>query len=709
MTSAMRRPESQEPLRTDPTMKKYRPLFLLGALSSMAAGAASVDTSQWKCESCPFEQGVSGTLDLGVGHVAGASAKFGDFTGLDKNRAFLIAGGSARFRGAEGLYGDFTASDLGLDVRSLAVDAGREGLFRIKLGYLESPHHLGASAQTPFLGNGGAVLTLPKGFPAATTDAMPLAGSLQSVDIGFKRSRYDIAASWIQGVDWTYRVSLRRDVRDGTQRGAGAFFANASQLVLPVDQVTDQLEVSTSYASPRWQATLAYNASLFRNGQESVTWSNPFSIGSIGPSIGQIALAPDNQFHQLMASLGYAPSTSIRVSAEIAVGRMTQDALFLASTMNPSLAVPSLPSQSLQGGAATLNASLRLTAAATDHLRLNAVFSHDERDNQTTSASYPAVSTDMFIAAILRTNPTYSFRQDRLKLSADYRGPGSLKAGVGADQDNRDRTLQETTSTRETTLWARAAVQPIQNLSVSLKLAHSQRGNEGYNKVPWIDPAENPLLRKFNQADRNRDTLGLRADITASERVSIGFHADAAQDDFTHSTVGLTESRSISFGGDLSFAISEQSSLQFFAQGERIRSRQSGSQTYAQADWWARTDDSVDTMGLGIRHSAMGGKLALGADLALSRSRTDISIETAASSPPFPAATTALDSLRLHATYRLKENLSLTGSYWYEHFDAQDWRLMGVLPATISNLLAFGEQVPRYHANVVRLGVRYRF
>ena len=65
--------------------------------------------------------------------------------------------------------------------------------------------------------------------------------------------------------------------------------------------------------------------------------------------------------------------------------------------------------------------------------------------------------------------------------------------------------------------------------------------------------------------------------------------------------------------------------------------------------------------------------------------------------------------MKLYATYKLKDNLWLTGSYWYERYDSQDWRLDGVLPATIPNLLAFGAQAPSYSVNVLRVAMRYRF
>jgi MtrB/PioB family decaheme-associated outer membrane protein len=561
---------------------------------------------------------------------------------------------------------------------------------------------------TPFLGNGGSVLSLPGGYPAATTGAMPLATTLQSVDLGFKRTRYDLGASMLNGENWSYRVDLRRDVRDGTQRTSGSFYTNGTHLVNPVDQTTDQLELSTSYTSRVWQATLAYHASLYRAGPEALTWTNAFLSAPIGNTSGQLAQAPSNQFHQIVASAGYEISPTVRASAEIAFGRMTQDAAYLAATTNTSLVVPPLPAQSLQGRADTLNASLRLSAAVDERLRLNASYVHDERDNQTPIASYPSVSTDMFVGSP-RNNQAYSFTQDKFRLSADYRGPGSMKTSVGADHDTRKRPEQEAETTREATLWGRVGFQPDEKVTVALRGAHAQRTASDYVSVGSIVPPENPLLRKYNMADRERDSVGLRADFAATENVSIGLGADVAYDDYTNSTIGLLDGRTASFGGDVSFALSDATRLNFYAQAERIESRQAGSEVFAQPDWKGKNEDAIDLVGFGLKHAAMNGKLEIGADLVFSRSRSDVTVETAASNPGFPQASTSLDMFKLRATYRLSENMSLTGLYWYERYTSADWMYDGVLPATIPNLLAFGEQPPHYTVNVVQVALRYRF
>jgi MtrB/PioB family decaheme-associated outer membrane protein len=311
----------------------------------------------------------------------------------------------------------------------------------------------------------------------------------------------------------------------------------------------------------------------------------------------------------------------------------------------------------------------------------------------------------MFLGATPVSNTPYSFKRDRVKLRGDFRGPGPLKLAAGAEYDVVDRTRQETGETREATVWGRASAQVRENLSLSVKGTHAERDNSGYGIVASVQPPENPLLRKYNQADRRRDSVGARADLAIGKSASVGVAVDAAADDYTDSPVGLTEARSASVAVDGSLAVSDETRLHAFAQAERIRSDQAGSQQFAGPDWRARTKDGVDVIGFGATHTALKGKLELGADLAFSRMRTDIRVDGSA----FPTAKTSIDSLKLRATWQLKERLALVASYWFEHYDARDWRLDGVLPATVPNLLALGEQSPNFNVNVLRLAVRYGF
>jgi MtrB/PioB family decaheme-associated outer membrane protein len=696
-------------------MKTSNQLLLLSLFAGLPVtvaaaddGAAKPDTSKWECKDCPAPQhGWSGSVDVGAGNVSDSSAKFGEYTGLNKKGGYFIGDGAARYRGPDAYYWNINASDLGLDSRSLDAEGGRQGKYKLILKYDELPHFLSDTAQTPFIGSGGASLRLPAGFPAATTGAMPLAGTLQQVDLSTQRKRLALGGSWIGASNWEYSVKFSHETKDGMKRTAGSFFSNASQLVEPVDWTTDQVDASASYTGGKLQAKLAYYGSKFGNGNDALTWQNPFTPVA-GGTTGQLALAPDNQFHQFLASAGYQFSDKTRGSADIAWGRMTQNQSFLPSTMNAGLAVPGLPNSSLDGRAATLDANLKLTSAVTDRLRLNAVYSYNDRDNQTPQAAYPSVSTDMFLGAP-RTNLPYSFTQERLKLSGDYRFSSLTRASFGYDYDQRKRTYQEVDKTHEDTLWGKITTRPMEKVDLTLKLAHGERKGSTYQVVPQIQPPENPLLRKYNMANRDRDAAVLRMDIAATDSVNIGLGAESNKDNYSDSAIGLTSGRDFSLNADVTWMVTQQTNVRLFAVHQEIRSTQRGSQSYSVADWTGENKDRIDTVGVGVKHAAIKDKLDIGADYTYSRSRSDITVDTGASNSGFPQISTKIDGLKLYADYRLKDNLSLLGSYWYEHYDTKNWMLDGVAPATISNVLTLGEQAPRYNVNVFRVAVRYRF
>ena len=699
-------------------MKTSNQLLLLGMLAALPVtalaadrGTVQPDTSKWECKSCPIEQqGWSGSVDAGLGNVSSGSSKFGEYNGLNEQGGFFIGDGAARFRGGDAHYWNIDASDLGLKSRSLDAEGGRQGKYKLILKYNELPHFISDSAQTPFVGNGGASLTLPAGYPAAAP--LPVAGTLQRVDLGTQRKRLGAGASWIAAENWEYAVNFRRETKEGTKRTAGAFFSlNAAQLVEPVDTVTDQIDASTSYTGNRLQAKLAYYGSTFRNGNDSLTWKNPFTMAPfLGGTDGRLALPPDNQFHQVQASLGYQFNDRTRASAEIAWGRMTQNDNFLP----PSMTAPA-SGLSLHGHAATLDVALKLSSAITDRLRLNAAYTHNDRDNRTPQASYTVVSTDLPLFTTTRTNLPYSFKQEKLKLSGDYRFTGQTRASAGFDQERRTRTFQEVATTNEDIFWGKITTRAAETVDLTLKLAHGERRGSAYQPVPGIVPAENPLLRKYYMANRDRDSAALRIDIAATDTINVGFGAESSNDNYSDTSIGLTSGRDQGLNADVSWVVTEQTTLHLFANRQEIESKQSGSQTFSTPNWSGENKDTIDTLGIGVKHVAIKDKLDLGADYTLSRSRSSITVKDGTSNSLFPEMRTSLDSLKLYANYRLKDNLSLLASYWYEQYDTRNWMLDGVAPGTLATatsnpaVLTFGEQPPHYNVHVIRVALRYKF
>ena len=695
-------------------MRTYSPLFLLatlGVLCHSAPALADVDTTQWKCKSCPYPKDMNATVDVGLAAVSDDSAKFGDYTGLHRKGAHLLLGGSASYRSESGYFAELSATDLGLASRGLAAHSGREGIYSVKIGYDELPRYFTENAATPFRGVGSGVLTLPAGYPAAGTSTMPLGSTQQSVDVGFKKKQFGVSAAVVAMDNWTYRASFKHDVRDGTRPMYGSFFSSATQLVAPVDQVTDQLEVSAAYATRSLQASLAYQISRFSNGTESLTWDNPYWPVVPGATRGQMALAPDNQLHQIVGSAGYQITPTVRASADFAYGRLTQNATYLAPTLNTALAgsVAALPAQSLDGRVDTFNGNVKLSAAPLDDLRLTATYARDVRDNRSEVQSYPLIDTDIFVHPESRSNTPFSLTQDRMKLNAEYRGVPLLKLSGGLEGDWRSRPYTEVVKTRESTAWARAGVQAHENAALSLRLSHSERTHSTYGTAIWFGSPENPLMRKYNLAARKRDMAGTRADLVLTDKINLGFSIDYANDAYSESAIGLQMARSVHLAADVSVAITEHTQVTFFGQTESMDSRQTGSTSGGTADWKALHHDRFNVLGASLKHTVIANVLDIGIDGALSRARSDISVLTGSGNPLYPTATTSAGSLKVHASYKLKDNLWLNGGLRHERYTAADWRVDGVVPGAVQNLLTLEQQTPDYKITLVSVSLRYRF
>ncbi|MDE2371245.1 MAG: MtrB/PioB family decaheme-associated outer membrane protein [Burkholderiales bacterium] len=687
-----------------------RPWLMLGALGLLTAAgpAAAVDTSEWKCETCPAPDGAAGSVEVGAAYVSSASQRFGDETGLARKGAYLVLGGELRWRGVDDQWLDARASDLGDDARALQIDGGRGGRYALRLSYRETPRSFADGAVTPFQGVGGTNLGLPAGYPAGNTATMPLASTLEGVRIGYQRSRLAVDATVPAGANWNVSASLVHQTREGTQPLSAGFFSSAEQLVAPLSQESDDLEVAANYLGREFQARLAYQYSVFHDRNTALTWSDPFSSGTLGATQGQLALAPDNEVHQIKASLGWRISPTLRASADLASGRMTQDQGYLASTLNPTLLVPGLPATSLHGVVDTVDAALRLSANPLPGLSMAASVTHDERNNHTPSLAYPSVSTDLFLGPNYSNQP-YGFKQDKVRLSAEGHAAASARLGLGLDYDHVERTLQEASSSHETTVWARVAGRVSESLGVSLKLSHGDRRVGSYETVAAITPAENPLLTRFNMANRLRDQISARSDINLGDSIAIGIDYSYAHDDYPDTLIGLKTGRVSGLGADFSWAISADSRLTIYGHSDWTRSAQAGSQAYAVPDWIASTKGSADLFGIGVTQVVIKDKLDIGVDVVGMRSRNDIAVDNGVPAAGFPSQTTALDSFKLRATWRINAKMDLTTSYWYEHYGSADWQLQGLNPATVPNYLALGVQPPRYDVSVLRMALRYRF
>lgn len=690
------------------TLSIYTTIVSGADVPPATAEAANIDTSNWKCKYCEFEEGFSGEVEVGAGYVSDDSFKFGEYNGLYEKGAYFIGNANVRYRDEDANYMDLLVRDLGLEKRTIGIEGGKQGKYKLFLRYDEIPHYISETGETPYLGIGSDSLSLPSGWVRAptTTGMTDLASSLHQVDLKTKRKRVDVGMGFTPRSKWEYKLKYRHEEKDGQIATAGAFFFQAAQLIKPVDYVTDQVDASIYYNSEKFETSVAYYGSFFKNNNDALTWDNAYTSG-FGADSGQLALEPDNQFNQFVLSGGFHMGDATLASAEVAMGRMEQNENFLPYTLNSGLAgVNPLPSNSLNGVVDTMTANLKLVSNISEKWHLHAAYRYNDRDNKTPQITFDSwVSTDIGVAGSRTTLP-YSFTENDFKINADYRLIRSTKLGFGYDYDTIERTYQETDKTKENTVWGNLVVRNL-NTDMIIKIARGNRDVSNYTPVPEIQPPQNPLLRKYNMADRDRLVGKIHVSILPIETITLGLSMDYAEDDYSDSLIGLTEGSDFSIHADAAMMLWESTNLHFFAGQQKIKSNQAGSQAFSTPDWFADNNDTVTTAGIGFTQG-ITEQLDIGVDFTMSRSVGEVSV-TGASPSVFPDNVTNLDSLKLYANYQLKDAMSLYLGYWYESYDSKNWALDGVTPDTIPNVLSLGVLSPSYDVNVVALSLRYQF
>jgi MtrB/PioB family decaheme-associated outer membrane protein len=380
----------------------------------------------------------TGTAEIGIGNVSSASSKAGEYNGLNDKGAFALAAFDVRGGGAYDSNSAYRwrarGTDLGLDTRSLRAEAGRQGKFRVTLGYDSIPRNSSDSYQTPYNGAGTNTLTLPgtwqvplvpssaaannrtttlsarglvssigaapyldtqTGSPTIGTPILPNAAQLalvngavaadlplfHTVDLSTKRNRYDAGFAANINPAWTVDFGVRAEHKDG-MRAMGTVSRNTGgdiSTIIPdlIDTDTSQVNTSVSYKGERGFLQAGYYGSFFTNKVASMNWENWATGPTVTGTMNQMSSTPSNSFNQMNVQARYNFSQATRLVANGSYARNTQNDMFLVDAYTPVVPVPSL-----DGLVVSSNFGATLTSRQ-HKVNLTALYRFDDRDNQT--------------------------------------------------------------------------------------------------------------------------------------------------------------------------------------------------------------------------------------------------------------------------------------------------------------------------------------
>ena len=341
-------------------------------LAVPALALAEVDTSEWACESCPFDQGYRAKVSAGATQVSDDAARFGNYTGYDEEGTYGNLDGEGHYAG-DGYRLDYSMEDLALDSRAFELSIRNKGLFGLDIGYRELPFRRFDTSRTIFSQATSDTLVLPAGWvPAGTTSGMTqLDTALRQQLVGTDRQILDIGGYWDPRNAFRVFADFRRQTRDGVDITSAGNYTQASFLPRWINFETDQVDTGIQYHKDNLFLTLAWYGSYFTNRNPSLTWETPY-LATPEESSLRMAREPDNEFQQISLSGKYRLDLWNTVIAFLAAsGTGKQDEPLLDYTINGNYeGLFELPRASLDGKVDTLNYSLTLTSRPIDGLRV---------------------------------------------------------------------------------------------------------------------------------------------------------------------------------------------------------------------------------------------------------------------------------------------------------------------------------------------------
>lgn len=733
--------------------------FLTAALICAAASVRGLNAQELIQSEASAPSQPAGHFELGMLWVSDSAFKFGEHSGLADKGLHVIGDLGIRYlptAAENATYWNVSAGSLSNSAQWARVEYGQHGGYRVFADYRAIPHFRFPDARSPFVGKD--MLTLPPAWVAATTTTgfAALEATLMPVRIKTERSRYGLGFTFKLADLWEITGQYRLDRKEGVDVTAGIFGSNggnplAALLPRPIDAGSHEANLSIAYSTRSIQAEARYRLSHFDNMAGALTWQNPYAFragyhpsqGYSAGGRGRLALEPDNTAQTFAASVAFLLSPTTRLISDFSYGHVTQNDAFLPYTINPNLVVATpLPRTSLKGQLQTIHAGVSLTTRPHDKLDAKLRYRFDDRANNTPRDTFIVIPSDTLNqdtleSARARINRPYSRLSHKAEAEATYRISTRTRVLAGYDFDQHEREFTEVRTTTEHTgkLELRSAF--AENITSWARYAYSRRTGSQYvsnealltghpqNYLDMLAPEErfenDPLLRRYDIADRSRHLGKARADITISEAV-VGLSGTLSHSEFDATAIGLTSSRYASSTLDISLQPIGPITASGFVTWERTwnaqngYSRPSGSFPPGAAydprrRWSIAARDTGYTAGVDLDWAAIKDKLSIVFNYTMSRTNSDFDVGGGSllTFADLPDVKSTVHSGSIQGDYRFSDHVRIRFYYLLEQYRSSDFSLDGVLPSTIPTVLTFGIQSPRYAVHAVGVSVRRSF
>ncbi|MDI1243451.1 MAG: MtrB/PioB family decaheme-associated outer membrane protein [bacterium] len=630
------------------------------------------------------------------------------------------------------------------------VDFGSYGKFRTTFQYDGSPHLFSEGAKTLFTGENG-ILTIDDSIqtalqgtpvPALPAAVQSLYSSTSASTISLRTRRHTLSFDQkVQLTDsWSLRFNWTRNQRTGNAPlGIGSyervgtpigdtFRVFSLELPQPIDYVTDQVTLGTSYITRNWGISFDYIYSNFKNDNPTLTFDNPFRITDLQATTGSgnfdrqkfargiISGAPGNTAQSVTVSAFVDLPHNTRAAAALGwtVGR--QDEQFAPYTLNSAIVtgVPagvnvtstdSLPEQSLDAETDIFTQEYVIASRPWKSWAFNARFRRFDNEVKTEPILFPGYAAygesywRSNIAGVLIENDPKSFARSNVITEAAWEINKVFRLKLEYGWEGWERHHRQAERTNEHSFSTQLTIKPTAQFTSRVNYKYSDRTPEFYD--PGV--LEYSGLRMFDQSARKRQDLDWQWQWAIRPQIGLSGTAGYLDDDYDENFFGLV--KYTQWYGTVDLMYMPKDNMTLYANYARENYKNS-MQTIAKnaVPWdlnnrWNRDErDVLDNFGIGITAYAMKEKLFLDLNYVYSNAKT----RTITANPGTPAANTVLSATafpfpdvksRLQefdsdVSYQFGDRWGLGVRYKYQPYSLDDFAVNGLSPYPINALPA---------------------
>ena len=536
------------------------------------------------------------------------------------------------------------------------------------------------------------------------------------------RSRRDLAAfTMVYSVnrDVDLKLQVKNTRRTGSQVMSFGFGTSPGllpsvELPAPTDDRTTDVRGVAEFANARGMVAVGWDGSWYNQNIPFVKFDNPLRAvdANNGPSAGQAAWWPTNSAFNVNVNSSYKLAKRTRASAAFSVGRWAQNEALPPPTVNTALVAPPLERASAETQADINTMLFGFSSRPTDGLLFTGRYRYYDYANETPHfTATNAIIGDWTTGTQIHENEPSSFLRKTLDLDAAFTPFEYVTVGAGYTRDDGERTFRIYEKTKDNVYRLTADAFSNRYFSVRGKYEYSERRGSGFEEHLLEEVGEQPDMRHFDIADRDRSRFTALFTVTPNSYFSVNAAVGNGDDDYINTGFGLRDSKNNNWSAGIDFAPGTVVSFGANYGWEKYQANtkhrtavppgtSSGPNEFydERRDWTTDQDDEVKTTSiyLDLTRALPKTDMRFGYDLSdgsatyVYNTRADaprVTVPNVESAVPIPVPLTPVNNRlttgRFDLRHYLRSNVALGVVYHYEEYKVDDF---GMDTTTIDRL-----------------------